>query len=65
MAYTDASSGRRRTPSSHRRLLRPDRRRALELLAASCDGCTEAIMIAHGTMRHFGRRVGENIHERK
>jgi len=26
----------------------PDRRRALELLAASRDGCTEAIMIAHG-----------------
>jgi hypothetical protein len=26
----------------------PDRRRALELLAASREGCTEAIMIAHG-----------------
>jgi hypothetical protein len=26
---------------------KPDRRRALELLAAS-DGCTEAIMLAHG-----------------
>jgi hypothetical protein len=26
----------------------PDRRRALELLAASPDGCTEAIMLAHG-----------------
>ena len=26
---------------------RPDRRRALELLAASRDGCTEALMIAH------------------
>jgi hypothetical protein len=25
-----------------------NRRRALELLAASSDGCTEAIMIAHG-----------------
>jgi hypothetical protein len=25
-----------------------DRRRALELLAASADGCTEAIMRAHG-----------------
>jgi hypothetical protein len=36
-----------RTP----RLLRspkPDRRRALELLASSRDGCTEAIMLAHG-----------------
>jgi len=27
---------------------RPDRRRALELLASSPDGATEAIMIAHG-----------------
>jgi len=27
---------------------KPDRRRALELLAASPDGCTEALMIAHG-----------------
>jgi hypothetical protein len=26
----------------------PDRRRALGLLAASYDGCTEAIMRAHG-----------------
>jgi hypothetical protein len=31
-----------------RRLPKPDRRRALELLAASSDGCTEAIMLAHG-----------------
>ena len=31
-----------------RRRPKPDRRRALELLAASSDGCTEAIMIAHG-----------------
>jgi hypothetical protein len=27
---------------------KPDRRRALELLAASRDGCTEALMLAHG-----------------
>jgi len=27
---------------------KPDRRRALELLAASPDGCTEAILLAHG-----------------
>ena len=27
---------------------KPDRRRALELLASSRDGCTEAVMIAHG-----------------
>jgi hypothetical protein len=31
-----------------RRLPKPDRRRALELLAASPDGCTEAVMLAHG-----------------
>jgi len=27
---------------------KPDRRRALELIAASHDGATEAIMLAHG-----------------
>jgi hypothetical protein len=27
---------------------KPDRRRALELLAASPDGCTEALMLANG-----------------
>jgi hypothetical protein len=32
---------------------KPDRRRALGLLAASPDGCTEAIMLAHGfTVEH-------------
>ena len=31
-----------------RRGPKPDRRRALELLAASRDGATEAIMLAHG-----------------
>jgi hypothetical protein len=31
-----------------RRHPKPDRRRALELLAASDDGVTEAIMLAHG-----------------
>jgi hypothetical protein len=30
------------------RIPKPDRRRALELLDASRDGCTEAIMMAHG-----------------
>jgi hypothetical protein len=37
-------------PHPHRRRHgpKPDRRRALELLAASRDGCTEAIMLAHG-----------------
>jgi hypothetical protein len=29
-------------------LPKPNRRRALELLAASRDGCTESMMIAHG-----------------
>jgi hypothetical protein len=32
----------------NRRLPKPDRRRALTLLASSRDGCTEAIMMAHG-----------------
>jgi hypothetical protein len=27
---------------------KPDRRRALELLASCPDGCTEAMMLAHG-----------------
>jgi hypothetical protein len=36
-----ASPFRRRGP-------KPDRRRALELLAASPDGCTEALMFANG-----------------
>jgi hypothetical protein len=38
-------------PHTHRRRHRgpkPDRRRSLELLAASRDGCTEAIMLAPG-----------------
>jgi hypothetical protein len=35
-------------PIPSRRLPKPDRRRALELLATSRDGCTEAIMLAHG-----------------
>ena len=30
------------------RLPKPDRRRALELLASCRDGCTEAILLAHG-----------------
>jgi hypothetical protein len=33
---------------SRKRVPKPDRRRALELLAASRDGCTEAVMLAHG-----------------
>jgi hypothetical protein len=33
---------------SRKRVPKPDHRRALELLAASRDGCTEALMLAHG-----------------
>jgi hypothetical protein len=38
-------------PTSNSRRQRgpkPDRRRALQLLAASRDGCTEALLLAHG-----------------
>ena len=35
-------------PHRGRRGPKPDRRRALELLAASPDGCTEALMFANG-----------------
>ena len=37
-------------PHPHRRRhgLKPHRRRALDLLATSPEGCTEAIMLAHG-----------------
>jgi hypothetical protein len=40
-------------PHRHRRGRKPDRRRALELLAASPDGCTEAIILAHGFTTDF------------
>jgi hypothetical protein len=40
---------RQRTMTARRRAQRkPDRGRLLELLAASRDGCTESILIAHG-----------------
>jgi hypothetical protein len=51
MALTDAPSGRRTSlgRAVARRLPNPDRRRALELLAGCPqEGCTEAIMLAHG-----------------
>ena len=35
-------------PHRRRRGSKPDRRRALELLAASPEGCTEALMFANG-----------------
>jgi hypothetical protein len=41
------------------------RRRALELLAASRDGCTEAIRLAHGfSNRHDGRDHQRRARER-
>src|SRR6266849_6362600 len=58
------------TKLRRRRDPKPDRRRALELLASCRDGCTEAIMLAHGftvergycssrtQFRSFGRRRG-------
>jgi hypothetical protein len=39
---------RRMTPRRRAHRIKPDRRRALELLAASRNGVTEAILIAHG-----------------
>ena len=36
------------TKRRHKGGAKPDHRRALELLAASRDGCTEALMRAHG-----------------
>jgi hypothetical protein len=38
----------RQMPRPLRRRPKPDRRSALELLASCRDGCSEAIMIAHG-----------------
>jgi hypothetical protein len=35
-------------PATYSSRRRTERRRALELLAASPDGCSEAIMLAHG-----------------
>jgi hypothetical protein len=37
-----------RSPYRPRRLPKPDRRRALKLLAVSPDGVTEAVMLANG-----------------
>jgi hypothetical protein len=45
---TDALLWGTRVPIRHRRSRPKPDRRALELLATSRDGCTEAIMIAHG-----------------
>ena len=41
------------TYSRRRRGPKPERRRALELLAASPDGCSEAIILAHGFTTDF------------
>jgi len=43
-----------------RRKLKPSHRRALELLASCRDGCTEAIMLAHGvTVEQMGGKSRE------
>jgi hypothetical protein len=44
----DIVSNQRSRVRSVRRGPKPDRRRALELLASCRDGCTEAILLAHG-----------------
>jgi len=49
-------------PRSLRRRLKPDRRRALELLASCRDGCTEALMLAHGfSNRDDGRAIRPSL----
>src|SRR6266566_7225230 len=49
-------------PRSLRRRLKPDRRRALELLASCRDGCTEALMLAHGfSNRDDGRAIRASL----
>jgi hypothetical protein len=48
-------AGRRRRP-------KPDRRRALELLASCPNGCTEAILLAHGfTIEQMGDLVRSGL----
>jgi hypothetical protein len=42
-----------RAPPNSRRSPKPDKRRTLELLAACPDGCTEAILAAHGFTVEF------------
>ena len=45
-----------------RRLPKPDRRRALELLASCPEGCTEAVMLAHGfTVRQMLELVRDGL----
>jgi hypothetical protein len=57
-----ASSPRRRSAAPARLRRKPardaERRRALELLAASGDGCTEAIMLAHMSSGSKSRGFG-------
>ncbi len=55
-------------PRPLRRRPKPDRRRALDLLASCRDGCTEAIMLAHGfsidmmvELVNAGRQVRDGI----
>jgi len=45
---------------------RPDRRRALDLLASCPDGCTEALMIAHGfTIEQWSSWCASGLRQRK
>jgi hypothetical protein len=49
MAYVPPRRSRRKGPKPDRRPPNsPDRRQALEFLAACPDGCTEALMLANG-----------------
>jgi hypothetical protein len=49
-------------PRPLRRCPKPDRRRALELLATCRDGCTEALLIAHGfTVAQMVERVNAGM----
>lgn len=48
MGFSDPGRAMSATKMRRRRGPKPDRRRALELLGSCRDGCTEAIMLAHG-----------------
>ena len=52
----------RTTPTRRRRGPKPDRRRALELLASCPGGCTEAILVAHGfTVEQMAELVRDGL----
>ena len=53
-------------PTAAARRRKPDRRRALELLVSCCDGCTEAILLAHGyTMEQMAELVRAGLAKAK